>query len=246
MVAFTRNEQDTGEDLIALASVTDKTDLPEFLSSVTEIQMEVAGRHTRILSTGWTSKLLKKSGLPVQDVSDFTGAPEMFDGRLKTLHPKVHGGFLERPWVLEDSEAAEKNGIERIGLLIVNLYNFSGAVERFNKSEKTIEDFAEVMEQIDIGGPSMLRSAAKWETTVIMNPSNYDQVLDEMRKNNGDITPSLEAELKIGVFCDTGEYDRAIAIFLQMNTELYSEYQKAKKAIIVGQREPFACWTKKH
>ena len=156
----------------ALLSVSDKSGLLDFAKGLAELGVE-------LLSTGGTSKHLKDGGLKVIDVSEHTGFPEMFDGRVKTLHPKVHGGLLQRRDNEEDKKNAKKHDIPVIDLVIVNLYPFEQTVA---KKDVTLE---EAIENIDIGGPSMLRSAAKnhrW-VTVISDPADYAGVLAEMKEN---------------------------------------------------------------
>lgn len=245
MVSFAQHGWNPEWKLMALASVSDKTGIVEFCSWVIDVQGRFWGRIVDILTTGGTAKLLWDKGVPAREVSDHTHFPEMFDGRLKTLHPKLHGGFLERPGVEADKINAKKHGIERIGLIAVNLYDFSGAVAQFEQSDKTVEDFARVMENIDIWWPSMLRSADKWETTVIMNPAHYGRVLDEMNDNEGDITPEFEVELKRDVFSQTGQYDLLIFAFLWKYPQLHKEYLIAKRQIMKWERDIFECWKPK-
>ena len=156
----------------ALLSVSDKSGIVEFAKSLSELGVS-------LLSTGGTAKLLADAGLPVTEVADYTGFPEMLDGRVKTLHPKVHGGILARRDLPEHMAALEQHDIPTIDLLVVNLYPF---VETVSKEECSLED---AIENIDIGGPTMLRSAAKnhRDVTVIVDPADYAVVLDEMRAN---------------------------------------------------------------
>ena len=167
-----------------------------------------AGVH--ILSTGGTAKHLKDSGVAVQDVSEHTGFPELFDGRVKTLHPKVHGGLLQRRGHKEDEADARKHDIPCIDLVVINLYPFEETVA---KKGVTLE---EAIENIDIGGPSMLRSAAKnhkW-VTVVTDPDDYDVVLQEMKEHSGDTTLATRERLAWKVFQRTSSYDAAIATYL--------------------------------
>ena len=194
----------------ALLSVSDKTGIAEFARSL------VTQFGFTILSTGGTAKLLRDKGIAVTDVSEHTQFPEMMDGRVKTLHPKVHGGLLCLRDNASHMAAAEGNGIEMIDLVIVNLYPFEETVARANVS------FEEAIEQIDIGGPSMLRSAAKnhRHVTVICDPSDYQRVLDSMSRNVDDY--NLRKELALKVFTRTSSYDSAIRTYLssqEMNTE---------------------------
>lgn len=187
----------------ALLSVSDKTGLAEFAKGLHEMGVE-------LLSTGGTSKALRDAGLPVVDVSDFTGAPELFDGRVKTLHPKVHGGLLHRRDDAEHVRQANEHNIPPIDLVVVNLYPFE---ETIAKEGVTLED---AIENIDIGGPSMLRSAAKNynSVTVVTDPADYARVLEEMKENKGDTSLSFREELAVKVFLRTSQYDSAITNFL--------------------------------
>jgi phosphoribosylaminoimidazolecarboxamide formyltransferase/IMP cyclohydrolase len=189
---------------LALLSVSDKSGLVEFASAL-------AGRlGYRLLSTGGTAKLLAERGLPVTEVSRHTGFPEIMDGRVKTLHPKIHGGILcrrDKPGHLEE---AGRNGIELIDLVAVNLYPFERTVARAGVS------FEEAIENIDIGGPSMLRSAAKnhESVTVVCDPSDYAAVLEALERG-GDGLRELRRHLALKVFQRTFAYDAAIAAYLE-------------------------------
>src|SRR5881628_10521 len=154
----------------ALVSVSDKRDVVDFARGLAALGFEV-------LSTGGTAKLLADAGIPVRQVSDYTGFPEMLDGRVKTLHPKIHGGLLGRRDLPEHVRAMREHGIEPIDLVAVNLYPFRETIARPGTT------LAEAIEQIDIGGPSMLRSAAKnhAQVTVIVDPDDYEPVLAELR-----------------------------------------------------------------
>jgi phosphoribosylaminoimidazolecarboxamide formyltransferase / IMP cyclohydrolase len=187
----------------ALLSVSDKTGLVEFAEGLVEMGVD-------LLSTGGTAKALRDAGLKVTDVSEYTGAPELFEGRLKTLHPMVHGGLLHRRDDEQHVADAKKHGIPPIDLVVVNLYPFEETVA---KEGVTLED---AIENIDIGGPSMLRSAAKNHShvTVIVAPEDYPRVLEEMRENGGDTTKGLREELAVKVFLRTSQYDGAITNFL--------------------------------
>jgi phosphoribosylaminoimidazolecarboxamide formyltransferase/IMP cyclohydrolase len=187
----------------ALLSVSDKTGLAEFAKELHEMGVE-------LLSTGGTSVTLREAGLPVIDVSEFTGAPELFDGRLKTLHPKVHGGLLQRRDDASHIAQAKENNIPPIDLVVVNLYPFEETVA---KPDVTLE---EAIEKIDIGGPSMLRSAAKnhASVTVIVDPADYPRVIEEMKDNNGNTTKGFREQLAVKVFLRTSQYDAAITNYL--------------------------------
>lgn len=187
----------------AIFSVTDKTGIVPFARGMADLGVE-------ILSTGGTAKALREGGLTVRDISDYTGFPEMMDGRVKTLHPKVHGGLLglrDRP---EHREMMERHGIRPIDCVVVNLYAFEKTVAR---EGVTLE---EAIEAIDIGGPSMLRSAAKnfRDVTVVVDPSDYGLVLDEMRANNGETRLETRLSLAAKVFRLTHMYDGAISRYL--------------------------------
>ena len=186
----------------ALLSVSDKTGIAEFAQAL------VSQFDYTILSTGGTAKLLRDQGISVTDVSDHTKFPEMMDGRVKTLHPKVHGGLLCLRDDPEHMKAAQSHGIEMIDLVVVNLYPFEETVARSNVT------FEEAIEQIDIGGPSMLRSAAKnhRDVTVVCDPADYSRVLDAM--NSGLVEASFRQELALKVFARTSSYDSAIRSYL--------------------------------
>jgi len=187
----------------ALISVFDK-------SGVLQLAKRLAALDIEILSTGGTAKLLRESGLAVTDVSEFTGWPEMLGGRVKTLHPKVHGGLLFRRNLAEDQREAAAHGIRPIDLVVVNLYPFEATAA---KAGLTAE---ELVENIDIGGPTMLRSAAKnWESvTVLTDPADYDRVADELERNR-DTALSTRLSLARKVFATTSRYDGMIATELE-------------------------------
>ena len=182
----------------ALLSVSDKTGLIPFAT-------ELAGLGWELISTGGTARALRAAGLDVRDISDVTGFPEMLDGRVKTLHPTVHGGLLARRDVPEHMQAIAEHGITPIDLVVVNLYPFRETVARSDVSPE------EVIEQIDIGGPSMLRSAAKNHdaVTVVVDPEDYERVLVPLRDRVDD--PALRRSLAAKVFAHTAAYDAAIA-----------------------------------
>ncbi len=192
----------------ALISVSDKSGLAEFARELVKMGVE-------IISTGGTAALLKKEGVPNQEISDFTGFPEMLDGRVKTLHPKVHGGLLYVRDNPDHVAQAEAHGILPIDLVVVNLYPFEKTIAR---EGTTLE---EAIEQIDIGGPSMLRSAAKnyRSVTVVVDPADYADVLENLRDNDGATTLKLRERLGIKVFVTTSKYDQAIANYLNQEQE---------------------------
>ena len=188
----------------ALISVTNKTGIVEFAQAL-EAEFGV-----EIISTGGTARVLKEAGVKVIPIETYTGFPEMMDGRVKTLHPRVHGGLLCRRDNCDHRADAQAHDIGMIDLVCVNLYEF----------EKTVEDpyvtFADAIEHIDIGGPSMLRSAAKNNdfVTVVSDPADYSAVLTEMRKNDGATTRETRRRLALKVFQTTAAYDGAIAAYL--------------------------------
>jgi phosphoribosylaminoimidazolecarboxamide formyltransferase/IMP cyclohydrolase len=192
----------------ALISVSDKTGLVEFAR-------ELAAMGVEIISTGGTASLLKKEGIPSIEVSAFTGSPEILDGRVKTLHPKVHGGLLYLRGNKAHEKEAQANGILPIDLVIVNLYPFEQTVA---KPGVTLD---EAIENIDIGGPSMLRSAAKnyRSVTVVVDPADYADVLENIRANDGATTLKLRERLGIKVFVTTSNYDSAIANYFNCEQE---------------------------
>ncbi|MDH4140306.1 MAG: bifunctional phosphoribosylaminoimidazolecarboxamide formyltransferase/IMP cyclohydrolase [Coriobacteriia bacterium] len=188
----------------ALVSVTDKTGVVDFC----RVLAEEFG--VEIVSTGGTAKALEAGGVPVRPIDDLTGFPEMMDGRVKTLHPRVHGGLLARRDVAEHMAAAEEHGIGMIDMVCVNLYAFEATISKDGVSEE------EAIENIDIGGPSMLRSAAKnfASVAVVTDPSAYDEILAEMRANDGATTLSTRRALSTEVFRTTSHYDNAIWQYL--------------------------------
>ena len=192
----------------ALIYVSDKTGLIEFARELTKMGVE-------IISTGGTASLLKKEGIPSVEISKFTGSPEIMDGRVKTLHPKVHGGLLYLRDNPDHLKQAKENGIEPIDLVVVNLYPFEATVA---KPDVTLE---EAIENIDIGGPSMLRSAAKnyRSVTVVVDPADYKDVLENLSANDGATTLKMRERLAIKVFVTTSKYDGAIANFFNKEQE---------------------------
>lgn len=196
----------------ALISLTDKSGIEDFAG-------ELAGLGIELLSTGGTAKKLREAGLTVKDVSDFTGFPEMLDGRVKTLHPKVHGGILNQRANREHQQQCAAQGLKNIDLIAVNLYAF----------EKTVADpncsLSDAIENIDIGGPTLLRAAAKnfHDVTVIVDPADYPQVLQEI-KATGNTTLQTRFRLMRKVFALTSMYDTAISRWLEqvdMETNSY-------------------------
>jgi len=208
----------------AIISVFDKSKLLEFVKVlVNEFKVE-------ILSTGGTGKLLEKNGIKYIKISDYTQIPEMFDGRVKTLHPKIEGGILLRRDIQKDIDEAERFHIRPIDMVVCNLYQFKEAIE---KPDITLE---EALEMIDIGGPTMIRSAAKNfpDVIVVPSPEYYDEIINEMRKNRGAITEKTRAVLAQEVFAIMADYNFAIANYLhqyynpgvKMGDKLYKIYEK--------------------
>jgi phosphoribosylaminoimidazolecarboxamide formyltransferase/IMP cyclohydrolase len=187
----------------ALISVSDKSGIASFAR-------ELERQRVDIISTGGTAELLRKEKIPVREISSFTAFPEVLDGRVKTLHPRVHGGLLYKRNKPEHVAQAKECGFEPIDLVVVNLYPFE---ETIAKPDVTL---AEAIENIDIGGPSLIRSAGKnYESvTVIVDPADYDIVLENMRDNDGETTLKLRERLAIKAFIKTSAYDRAIGNFL--------------------------------
>src|SRR6266849_8781 len=183
----------------AILSVTDKTGLVDFAR-------QLSGLGTELISTGGTAKLLRDSGIAVKDISELTGFPEMLDGRVKTLHPKVHGGILHRREDSGHRAAVAEHGIPPIDMVVVNLYAF----------EKTAAQpgvhFEELIENIDIGGPSMIRSAAKnfQDVAVVTSPTDYDAIADEMVRSAGSLSSETKCRLAQKAFATTAAYDSAI------------------------------------
>ena len=186
----------------ALISVSDKTGVEEFARFLQEKGVE-------ILSTGGTAKLLKEKGIAVKNVDSHTGHPEIMDGRVKTLHPKIHGGIL----AVRDNESHQKdmvaNGIEPIDLVAVNLYPFKQTIA---KPDCLLED---AIENIDIGGPAMVRSSAKNHkfVTIVVNPADYKTVMGEIEKTGG-VSQNLRNSLAVKAFAHTAEYDAEITKYL--------------------------------
>ena len=192
----------------ALLSVSDKTGIVEFARAL-------QARGVELLSTGGTARLLADAGLPVTEVSDYTGFPEMMDGRVKTLHPKVHGGILGRRGI--DDGIMSQHGISPIDLVAVNLYPFAATVANPDCS------LADAIENIDIGGPTMVRSAAKnhKDVTIVVNASDYDRVIDEMDSNDNSLSYATRFDLAIAAFEHTAAYDGMIANYFGTKVPSY-------------------------
>jgi phosphoribosylaminoimidazolecarboxamide formyltransferase / IMP cyclohydrolase len=188
----------------ALLSVTDKTGLVDFASTLSALGIE-------LISTGGTAKLLRDSGIAVKDVAELTGFPEMLDGRVKTLHPKVHGGILHRREDPKHVAAVEEHGIQPLDMVVVNLYAFE------KTAAKAGVGFQELIENIDIGGPSMIRSAAKnfEDVAVVTSPADYQAIADELEREKGALSKATKWRLAQKAFAVTAAYDSAIASTLE-------------------------------
>ena len=200
----------------ALISVSDKTGVAAFAAALSRLGWE-------IIATGGTQRLLEQEGVKTIGISEVTGFPEICDGRVKTLHPKVHGGLLARRDLPSHLDALRENGIEFIDLVCVNLYPFAATIA---KEGVTMED---AVENIDIGGPSMLRSAAKnWkDVTVVCDPGDYGRVIDEI-SHGGNTTPETRLALSAKAYTHTAEYDTMIACYMRAQAglpeKLFLEY----------------------
>src|SRR5438093_486272 len=188
----------------AILSVTDKTGLVDFAQ-------KLAGMGVELISTGGTAKMLRDSGISVKDISELTGFPEMLDGRVKTLHPKVHGGILHRRENPSHRTAVAEHGIQPIDMVVVNLYAFE------KTAAKPGVHFEELIENIDIGGPSMIRSAAKnfQDVAVVTSPEDYGRIAEEMAKSGGALSSTTKWRLAQKAFATTAAYDSAIASTLE-------------------------------
>lgn len=188
----------------AIISVTDKTGVVDFAKGL-------RGFGVQILSTGGTAKLLRENGVELTEVSEYTGFPEMLDGRVKTLHPKIHGGILGIRANESHVRTMAEHGIEPIDMVVVNLYAFAKTIERPGCT------LAEAIENIDIGGPTMIRAAAKnyAHVAVVTDPGDYAVLIEEMRKLNGHISPATRFKLATKAFCLTHTYDGHICEYLQ-------------------------------
>src|SRR3954469_5440920 len=184
----------------AILSVTDKTGLVDFARAL-------SGMGVELVSTGGTAKMLREQGINVRDISELTGFPEMLDGRVKTLHPKVHGGILHRRDVAGHRAAVEEHGIPPIDMVVVNLYAFE------KTAAKPGVNFEEIIENIDIGGPSMVRSAAKnfHDVAIVTSPCDYAAIAEEMKASGGTISLETKWQLAQKGFATTAAYDSAIA-----------------------------------
>ncbi len=200
---------------------------------IVELARALDARGVEILSTGGTARLLREAGLPVTDVSELTGFPEMMDGRVKTLHPRVHGGLLMRRDVEDHCRAAEENGIRPIDLVVINLYPFERAAEDESSSR------GDVVEMIDIGGPSMVRSAAKNHdfVTVIVEPGDYAGFLTEFEKCDGGTTFSFRARQAAKAFAATAAYDRAIAAWMSATAQVEEDFLPETLNVVLKKKQ---------
>lgn len=201
----------------ALLSVSDKTDLVPFA------QRLISCCGTTIISTGGTAKALTAAGIPVTPIDEVTGFPEMMDGRVKTLHPKIHGGLLALRDKDDHAASLTEHQITPIDLVCVNLYPFEKTVANPDVTD------AEAIEQIDIGGPSMVRSAAKNHAyvTIVTNPAQYDQVANDIELNSGSTTLALRRSLAAAAFTRTAEYDTVISTWMRSR---FAEHPAPKEA----------------
>lgn len=188
----------------ALVSLSDKT-------GVVQLGQTLHAMGVQILSTGGTARSLQEAGIPVIEVSHYTGFPEMMDGRIKTLHPKIHGALLGKRDNAEHMKQMKIHGIEPIDLVVVNLYPFEKTVA---KPDCTLE---EAIENIDIGGPTMLRSSAKnyHDVAVVTDPQDYEKIIEEMKKSGGALSLETRFRLAKKVFKLTSHYDKAITEYLE-------------------------------
>ena len=203
----------------AILSVTDKTGLLDFARKLSALGIV-------LISTGGTAKLLRDSGVTVKDISELTGFPEMLDGRVKTLHPKVHGGILHRREDPKHVAAVAEYGIVPIDMVVVNLYAFE------KTAAKPGVAFEELIENIDIGGPSMIRSAAKnfHDVAIVTSPSDYDSIADELSRSAGALSRETKWRLAQKAFATTAAYDSAIASILERISPDSSELQTQSSA----------------
>ena len=192
----------------ALISVSDKTGILDFARELTSFNVE-------IISTGGTAKTLRDAGITVRDISDITGFPEMMDGRVKTLHPRVHGGLLAIRDNPEHVAALEQHGIQPIDLVVVNLYPFAETIKRAGVTRE------EAIEQIDIGGPAMIRSAAKnaRDVAVVVSAEQYVRVIDELNQNNGALSLATRNTLAQKAFEHTAQYDIMVSSYLASSSD---------------------------
>jgi len=228
--AWQTNPEKTMADKIrtALISVSDKTGIVEFAKSLAEFDIH-------ILSTGGTAKTLRDAGLEVTDISDHTGFPEIMDGRVKTLHPRIHGGILSKRNEKSHQLAMKEHDITPIDMVVINLYPFEETVKSGAK-------FDECIEQIDIGGPALIRSAAKnhQDVTIIVGPESYMKVSEDMKANNGATSKDLRQKLAANAFARTAGYDASISTWFSAQRddtlpEVFNLSVKLKKTLRYGE-----------
>jgi phosphoribosylaminoimidazolecarboxamide formyltransferase / IMP cyclohydrolase len=186
-----------------LISLSDKSGSVDFAKELAQFDVD-------FLSTGGTASMLREAGLTVTDVSQYTGFPEMMDGRVKTVHPKIHGALLGLRNNEEHLERMKEHDIIPIDMVVINLYPFRETISRPDAS------FEDAIENIDIGGPAMLRSSAKnfESVTVIIDPADYSSIITEMKENNGEVSRETNYACALKVFRETSDYDRSIADYL--------------------------------
>jgi phosphoribosylaminoimidazolecarboxamide formyltransferase / IMP cyclohydrolase len=213
----------------AILSVTDKTGLVDFARKLSALNIE-------LISTGGTAKLLRDSGIAVRDISELTGFPEMLDGRVKTLHPKVHGGILHRREDPKHVSAVAEHGIQPIDMVVVNLYAFE------KTAAKPDVAFDELIENIDIGGPSMIRSAAKnfRDVAVLTSPADYEAIAEELQRSNGTLSVATKWRLAQKAFATTASYDSAIASRLEKISDVGNVETVARAAELRSAEQPRA------
>src|SRR5690348_10106428 len=197
----------------ALISVSDKTAIIEFARELKNFNVE-------IISTGGTAKALRDAGIEVRDISGVTGFPEMMDGRVKTLHPRVHGGLLALRNNPEHVAAMQQHEIEPIDMVVVNLYPFAATIARGGVTRE------EAIEQIDIGGPAMIRSAAKKsnDVAVVVDPAQYPALIEELHQHAGSISIPTRQRLAIEAFRKTAQYDATVSAYLASETGETAEF----------------------
>src|ERR1044072_889513 len=207
----------------ALISVSDKTGIVDFARELAHFNVE-------IISTGGTAKALRDAGITVRDISDITGFPEMMDGRVKTLHPRVHGGLLAIRDNPEHVAAMEQHGIAPIDLVVVNLYPFAETIRRAGVT------YEEAIEQIDIGGPAMIRSAAKnaRDVAVVLLPSSYENIVYEMNNRGGALSLATRKRLAQEAFQQTAIYDMLVSSYLASKGQASSSMGTGGIAAIAG------------
>jgi phosphoribosylaminoimidazolecarboxamide formyltransferase/IMP cyclohydrolase len=204
----------------ALLSVYDKTGIVDFARGLVDLRIN-------LMSTGGTGKLLAEKGIAVRDIADYTGFPEILDGRVKSLHPKIHAGLLFRRGKETDRETINKLGIQPIDMVVVNLYPFE-------KATAQSPDLSNALENIDIGGPTMIRAAAKnyQDVAVITDPADYSQVLTELRNSNGNLSEETSSNLMLKAFERTAAYDAVISSFFQARKSVASEWSAPRRLVL--------------